>query len=76
MTGGVLKIYRILVTVETEGFILSGNHVRLEPLNRSHLDGLVTAAAGNSSLYHWTLVPQTASEAAHYIGTALGWRDG
>ena len=70
-----LKIYRILVTVETEGLILSGNHVRLEPLNHSHLDGLVTAAAGNSTLYQWSLVPQTASEAIRYIDTAVAWRD-
>jgi RimJ/RimL family protein N-acetyltransferase len=61
--------------METEGFILSGNHVRLEPLNRNHVDGLVTAAEGNSSLYQWSPVPQSASEAAHYVDTALAWRD-
>jgi len=61
--------------VETEGLTLSGTHVRLEPLNRSHLDGLVTAAAGNSTLYQWSLVPQTESEAIHYIDTAVAWRD-
>jgi N-acetyltransferase len=61
--------------METEGFILSGNHIRLEPLNRSHLDGLITAAAADSALYQWSLVPQTPAEAARYIDTALAWRD-
>ena len=60
--------------MEPEGPILSGNHVRLEPLSHWHLDGLVTAAAGNSSLYQWSLVPQSASEATQYIDTALAWR--
>jgi len=60
--------------METEGPILPGNHVRLEPLSHSHLEGLVTAAAGNSSLYQWSLVPQSASEATEYIDTALAWR--
>jgi N-acetyltransferase len=61
--------------METEGFILSGNHIRLEPLSRSHLDGLITAAAADSALYQWSLVPQTPAEAARYIDTALAWRD-
>jgi len=61
--------------MENEGLILSGNHVRLEPLNRSHLDGLLSAAAGNSSFYQWTFVPQTVSQAAQYIDTAVRWRD-
>ena len=57
--------------MERKGLTLSGSHVRPEPLNHSHLDGLVTAAAGNSSLYQWALVPQTANEAARHIDTAL-----
>jgi RimJ/RimL family protein N-acetyltransferase len=61
--------------MEKEGIVLTGNHVRLEPLNRGHLDGLVAAASGNSSLYQWSLVPQSESEATRYIDTALAWRD-
>jgi N-acetyltransferase len=61
--------------MENEGLVLSGNHVRLEPLSHNHVDGLVSAAAGNSSLYKWSFVPQTASEANRYRDTALAWRD-
>src|ERR1700675_4937235 len=61
--------------MDPDGLILSGSRVRLEPVNPSHLDRLVAAAAGNPSLYQWTLVPQTASEAARYIDTAMAWRD-
>src|ERR1700730_16716698 len=68
------KAFRILVTMERRGLTLSGSHVRPEPLNHSHLDGLVTAAAGSSSLYQWALLPRTANEAARYIDTALAWR--
>ena len=61
--------------METEALTLSGNHIRLEPLNRSHVNGLVTAAAGDPALYQWTAVPQNSSEAKDYIDTALAWRD-
>lgn len=59
----------------TEHLTLSGNHVRLEPLQHHHLDALLAAAAGDPSLYHWSLVPQTARDAQRYIDTALAWRD-
>ena len=60
--------------METDGPVLSGNHVRLEPLQRSHVGGLVAAAAGNSSLYQWSLVPQSEPAARRYIDTALEWQ--
>jgi RimJ/RimL family protein N-acetyltransferase len=54
---------------------LEGKYVRLEPLDRKHLDGLVTAAASDPSLYKWSPVPQGEIEARRYIDTALAWRD-
>jgi N-acetyltransferase len=55
--------------------VLSGRHVRLEPLDHSHVEGLVAAAADDPSLYQWSPVPQGEVEAASYIDTAIAWRD-
>lgn len=57
------------------GLILSGAHVRLEPLHHVHVDGLVAAAAADPSLYRWSPVPQGRAEATRYVDTALAWRD-
>jgi RimJ/RimL family protein N-acetyltransferase len=54
--------------------VLQGRYVRLEPLETRHIDGLVTAAAGDSSLYQWSPVPLGKDEAAQYVETALAWR--
>lgn len=54
--------------------MLSGNHVRLEPLEPHHIDGLVAAAAGDPSLYRWSPVPQGRAEAEKYVDTALAWQ--
>lgn len=54
---------------------LSGKFVRLEPLNSSHLEGLVAAAAEDPSIYRWSFVPQGRDETAQYIETALDMRD-
>jgi N-acetyltransferase len=54
---------------------LSGKRIRLEPLDRCHIDGLAAAAAGNRSLYQWSPVPQGLAEATSYVDTALAWRD-
>jgi RimJ/RimL family protein N-acetyltransferase len=54
---------------------LAGRAIRLEPLTRSHIDGLVAAAAGDPSLYRWSPVPQSRSEAQHYVETALAWQE-
>jgi N-acetyltransferase len=56
-------------------FVLRGRHVRLEPLQHRHVDGLVAAAAADPSLYQWSPVPKGRSEATRYIDTALAWRD-
>ncbi|MGB0063273.1 MAG: GNAT family protein [Terracidiphilus sp.] len=53
---------------------LTGTHVRLEPLSIDHLDGLVAAAAGDSDLYRWTVVPQGPDAATRYIEGLLALR--
>jgi RimJ/RimL family protein N-acetyltransferase len=60
---------------ETKDMVLRGGHVRLEPLDHSHVDGLVSAAALDPSLYQWSPVPQGKVEAASYVDTALSWRN-
>lgn len=54
---------------------LSGKHIRLEPLTHRHVDGLVSAAAGDAELYRWSPVPQGRDAALKYIDTATAWRD-
>lgn len=61
--------------MNVENPVLSGKHVRLEPLEVRHADGLVAAAGGDPSLYRWSPVPQGRAEAVKYIETALAWRD-
>jgi N-acetyltransferase len=59
----------------TEGPVLSGTHVRLEPLDYRHVDGLAAAAAVDRSLYQWSPIPQGKVEATSYVDTAIAWRD-
>jgi N-acetyltransferase len=54
---------------------MPGRHVRLEPLDHHHVDGLVAATAGDPFLYQWSPVPQGKVEATRYIDTALAWRE-
>jgi RimJ/RimL family protein N-acetyltransferase len=61
--------------VKTEGVLLAGKQVRLEPLDHHHVDGLAAAAAVDRSLYQWSSVPQGKTEVIRYIDTALAWRD-
>ena len=58
-----------------ESFTLQGKHVRLEPLQPHHVDGLVAAAAGDRELYRWSPVPQSKDEAEAYVETARAWLD-
>ena len=53
--------------------ILQGRHVRLEPLELRHAEGLATASAADPSLYQWSPVPRGEPEATQYINTALEW---
>lgn len=59
----------------TENFTLQGKHIRLEPLGRCHVDGLVAASADDPPLYKWSPVPQGKAAAESYVDTALAWRD-
>jgi RimJ/RimL family protein N-acetyltransferase len=62
-------------TMTQETPVLSGRHVRLEPLAHPHADGLAAASAADPALYQWSPVPQGKAEAVHYVETALAWRD-
>jgi len=59
----------------TENVVLRGKHIRLEPLERRHVDGLVAAAGDDAELYQWSLVPRGQDAATHYVDTALAWCD-
>lgn len=54
---------------------LDGRHVRLESLQPRHAAGLAEAAAGDPSLYRWTVVPENEAAARAYIESALAQRD-
>ena len=51
--------------------ILVGTRVRLEPLDRSHVDGLVAAANGDRSTYGYMIVPPTRVEMVAYVDDLL-----
>jgi N-acetyltransferase len=54
--------------------VLEGAHVRLEPLERAHIPGLLSAAGRELELYQWTSVPQTLTDMAQYVASALAAR--
>lgn len=54
---------------------LAGRHIRLEPLERSHVPGLVAASGGDPELYRWSMVPRGEADVARYVDTALAWRE-
>ncbi|HEX4312147.1 MAG TPA: GNAT family protein [Acidobacteriaceae bacterium] len=59
-----------------EKFTLIGKHVRLEPLEPRHIEGLsVVASPEAASLYRWTYVPQGIDQTTQYVNTAITWRD-
>jgi N-acetyltransferase len=54
-----------------EPVTLEGHHVRLEPLAKTHLEGLTTVGL-DEELWHWIPTPvRTREEMAAYIDTAL-----
>jgi N-acetyltransferase len=59
----------------TDADVLSGTHIRLEPLDHRHVDGLVSASAADPVLYRWTFVPTSHAEATRYVEAALAERD-
>jgi RimJ/RimL family protein N-acetyltransferase len=58
----------------SNGPVLQGKHIRLEPLDHLHVPGLAAASAGDKELYSWSPVPQGEAEAAQYVETALRWQ--
>jgi N-acetyltransferase len=54
---------------------LRGAHIRLEPLDRCHIESLVAASAGDPALYRWSPVPRGIEETTRYVETALAARD-
>jgi RimJ/RimL family protein N-acetyltransferase len=54
--------------------ILTGSHIRLEPLSLGHADGLVAASSGDPALYQWSAVPIGRDAVLRYIATALALR--
>jgi N-acetyltransferase len=55
--------------------VLTGSHIRLEPLSPAHANGLVAASSGDPTLYQWSAVPIGRDAVLRYIETALAWRD-
>jgi N-acetyltransferase len=55
--------------------VLCGTHVRLEPLARTHVAGLLAAARQDLGLYQWSTIPQGVAEMAQYVDTAISWRE-
>jgi len=53
--------------------VLEGSYVRLEPLKRGHIEGLLEAAGTEVELFKWTTVPQTLAGMTLYVETALKW---
>jgi N-acetyltransferase len=53
---------------------LTGDLVRLEPLQPRHAAGLARASVGAGDLYRMTVVPADQAEAEAYISRALGGR--
>jgi N-acetyltransferase len=58
-----------------ESSVLEGKHIRLEPLDHRHIEGLATASAGDPTLYQWSPIPRGQDGAISYVETALAWRD-
>jgi RimJ/RimL family protein N-acetyltransferase len=59
----------------TDNITLQGKHIRLDPLEHRHIDGLVAAAGNDAQLYQWSPVPRGKAAATSYVETALAWRD-
>lgn len=56
--------------------ILNGTHVRLEPLEARHIEGLAAAACSDAGeLYRWSVVPRDVHTMTNYVNTAISWRE-
>jgi N-acetyltransferase len=54
--------------------VLSGKHVRLEPLARAHIPQLVAAAGPDAAAFPWSAVPIGSAEMSEYVDAALALR--
>lgn len=54
---------------------LQGKHIRLERLERRHIEALSAASSGDPALYRWSPVPRGMEETTRYVETALAARD-
>jgi RimJ/RimL family protein N-acetyltransferase len=63
------------LSVSNDPLVLSGAHVRLEPLSRTHVPGLVAAAAEDPALYAWTPLPLETRGMTRYVDAAVRWRE-
>ena len=61
--------------VGNDSLVLAGRHVRLEPLSRAHVPGLVAAAAEDPALYAWTQLPLETQGMTRYVDKAVCWRE-
>ena len=61
--------------MSNDAIVLGGAHVRLEPLSRAHVPGLVAAAAEDPALYQWTPLPLDVAGMTRYVDTAVRWRE-
>ncbi len=51
--------------------LLTGTHVRLEPMTADHVDGLIAAATANRATYGFTPVPDDEASMQRYVADAL-----
>jgi len=58
----------------TDYVTLQAKHIRLEPLEHSHIDGLAAAAGKDAELYQWSPVPRGKAAATSYVETAMASR--
>ena len=57
----------------TNDLVLRGSHIRLEPLDRSHVAALAAASGDERDLYVMSFVPRGEAAVAQYVETALAW---
>jgi RimJ/RimL family protein N-acetyltransferase len=62
-------------TLTLAPLVLTGRHVRLEPLSRTHVQPLLAAAREDPALYRWSTIPQDVMEMAQYVDQAIAWRE-
>ncbi len=53
---------------------MTGEIIRLEPLEMRHIPALVAASEKDRDLYHWSPVPNGHAETTKWVETAICWR--